>query len=149
MNDTNLALRMQLAACLGTDLGMHDLPGAPAREAFPKLGDTYGYAEMYWFLGWLVDEAITHVEQQFQGNLSDFWDYWVDVLEGGVFTYDASAALIQELTKCQHDPVTFGDPCATAKTVAKAAMTKLLDPQQIPQSVEDDLSSQISTILTT
>lgn len=144
MMKQGMHLRVQLAASLGNDLGNETIPNSAASKAFPGVGEAYGYAEIYWFLSYLADAAVSYIEDHFE-HLDDFWDHWNEEVEkAGVFVYDASDALLKRVAMLPNDPVTFGNPPATAQRIADETMTALLYPSQ----AQDALTSQITHILT-
>lgn len=144
MMEPGVALRIQLAAALGNDLGTDGNPKARVNAAFPGVGEVYGYAEIYWFLCWLSDAVVSCIENRFD-HLDDFWDYWNEEVEkAGVFVYDASDELLTRLALLPKDPVSCGIPAATARKVAAETVAYLLD-GTAPVS---ELPTQITHILT-
>jgi hypothetical protein len=143
MND-GVYLRVQLAVCLGHDLGSATSKNAVMTKAFPGVNQHYGCFEIYDFLTELSDAVVRYIEQRF-GCLADFWDYLIEDTAIGVFVYEVSADLLARLTELPIDPVTSGDPKVTAEQVAAEVMTRLLDGPT--PSVE--LSNRITNILFT
>lgn len=111
------------------------------QQAFPHLGDGYGWDTMYVVCAELADHVAQLLREEF-GTYEAFFEAYQehDAFSGGVFTYDIATELLKAL---KDEPYNAYAGC-NARTLAERAFNALRTP---PPDPPDDLPTALKAVL--